>query len=97
MKLNLVQSYRGEVRWLAARSENLAVGADGPGLVDVTQNHSTEDRAVRIGVPGHHHELNGKVGFAHNGFQCSIIMEDKISVRVEATVSAPAYSSSLNL
>ena len=42
-------------------------GTDRTGLVDVTEDDAAEDGSMRVGVPRHHHDLDGKEGVAHGG------------------------------
>ena len=44
-----------------AGAADFVLGPDRPGLVDVTEDDAAEDRAVGIGVPGHHHDFHGEV------------------------------------
>src|SRR5262245_51956735 len=65
----------------SAAKDDFAPGRSSPRHVDVTQNDAAEDGAVRIGVPRHHHDLDGGIWFGHCGSQMAGMVRGTLQVK----------------
>src|SRR5262249_34866472 len=65
LELDAVDGDGDQERLRAAGPDDLTPRPDGTRLVDVAQDHAAEDGAVRVRIPRHHHDLDGRVQLTH--------------------------------